>query len=165
MVCVSEGIKFEDGTYVCETTSSGLTDVFNHKNLSGTAKFLENAVRENIGCKARGVELNVCQRCAAHMLSKNDVLEAERIGYDAVIYAIAGISGEMMIFNRVSNTPYTLKTASVPIKEAANLEKIIPSDWITKNDVTQKMIDYLTPLIQGEPEIVYDRGLPIYIHR
>ena len=165
VVCVSEGIKFEDGTYVCETTSSGLTDVFNHKNLSGTAKFLENAVRENIGCKARGVELNVCQRCAAHMLSKNDVLEAERIGYDAVIYAIAGISGEMMIFNRVSNTPYTLKTASVPIKEAANLEKIIPSDWITKNDVTQKMIDYLTPLIQGEPKIVYDRGLPIYIHR
>lgn len=31
VVCVSEGIKFADGTYVCESTSSGLTDVFNHK--------------------------------------------------------------------------------------------------------------------------------------
>ena len=122
-------------------------------------------MREQIGCKARGVEINVCQRCAAHMLSKNDMLEAERIGYDAVIYAIAGISGEMMIFKRVSDAPYTLKTASVPIKEAANLEKTIPSDWITKNDVTKKMIDYLEPLIQGEPEILYDRGLPIHLHR
>ena len=165
VVCVSEGIKFKDGTYVCETTSSGLTDAFNHKNLSGTAKFLENVVREKLGYKARAVELNVCQRCASHIASLTDLKESEEIGYAAVLFALKGKSGEMMVFDRVSSSPYEVNISSVDIKKTANKEKTIPLEWITENDVLQPVIDYLKPLILGQPDILYKDGLPIHLIR
>ncbi len=165
VVCVSEGIKFADGTYVCESMSSGLTDVFNHKNLSGTAKFLENVVRERLGIKARAVEMNVLQRSASHLASKTDLDESVAIGKLAVSYALAGASGEMMTFKRLSDSPYELTAEAVNIKKIANLEKIVPQEWITNNDVKQPVIDYIKPLIQGEPNVIYEDGLPVHIKR
>ena len=37
--------------------------------------------------------------------------------------------------------------------------------WINAagNDVTQELIDYLTPLIQGESNVTYENGLPVYM--
>ncbi len=84
IVAVSEGIRLEDGTYVCESASSGAVDTFGHKYLGGTAKVLENFIREKFGFKARGVELNVPQRCAGHFLSKTDIDESFIIGKTAV---------------------------------------------------------------------------------
>lgn len=165
VVCVSEGIKFSDGTYVCESTSSGLTDVFNHKNLSGTAKFLEGVVRERLGFKARGVELNVCQRCASHISSKCDIDESIKIGFAAVGFALHGKSGDMMTFMRVNNSPYEVSITSVNIKETANKEKVVPKEWITENDVLTPLIEYLSPLIHGEREIIYEDGIPKHIAR
>ncbi len=165
VVCVSEGIKFADGTYVCESTSSGLTDVFNHKNLSGTAKFLENVVRERLGIKARAVEMNVLQRSASHLASKTDLDESVAIGKLAVSYALAGASGEMMTFKRLSDSPYELTAEAVNIKKIANLEKKVPQEWITNNDVKQPVIDYIKPLIQGEANVIYEDGLPKHIKR
>ncbi|MBR3789458.1 MAG: 6-phosphofructokinase, partial [Clostridia bacterium] len=165
IVCVSEGIHFKDGTYVCESVSSGLTDVFNHKQMGGTAKVLENVIREKLGFKARGVELNVCQRCASHLTSKTDLTESVEIGSKAVEFALSGKSGEMVVFTRISDFPYQVKIDSVCIKEVANLEKCIPLDWITNNDVKQPVIDYILPLIQGEPSIIFENGLPVHLTR
>jgi len=165
VVCVSEGIHFKDGTYVCETTSSGLTDVFNHKALSGTAKFLEGVVREKLGYKARAVELNVCQRSASHIASLCDLEESQQIGAAAVLFALKGKSGEMMVFSRVSDNPYELNISSVDIKKTANLEKCVPVEWTTKNDVLSPLVAYLKPLIQGEPNVIYEDGLPVHIMR
>ena len=38
-------------------------------------------------------------------------------------------------------------------------------EWINAagNDVTQELIDYLTPLIQGESNVTYENGLPVYM--
>ena len=165
IVCVSEGIHFKDGTYVCESVSSGLTDVFNHKQLSGTAKYLETVVREQLGFKARGVELNVCQRCASHIASETDLTESVNIGQKAVEFAISGKSGEMMVFKRTSDKPYTYEIESVCIKNVANLEKCIPLEWITDNDVKQQVIDYILPLIQGEQNVLYKDGMPVHLIR
>lgn len=165
IVCVSEGIHFKDGTYVCESVSSGLTDVFNHKQLSGTAKYLETVVREQLGFKARGVELNVCQRCASHIASKTDLTESVNIGQKAVEFAILGKSGEMMVFKRTGDKPYTYEIESVCIKDVANLEKCIPLEWITDNDVKQQVIDYILPLIQGEQNVLYKDGMPVHLIR
>ena len=165
VVCVSEGIHFKDGTYVCETTSSGLTDVFNHKCLSGTAKFLEGVVREKLGYKARAVELNVCQRSASHIASLVDLEESQTIGAAAVLFALKGKSGEMMYFNRENSDSYEISISSVDIKETANKEKCIPVEWTTKNDVLPPLFDYLKPLIQGEPKIIFEDGVPVHIMR
>ena len=42
---------------------------------------------------------------------------------------------------------------------------MVPRSWINEqgNDVTQKMIDYLSPLVKGVPQVPYRNGLPDYI--
>ena len=162
VVCVSEGIKDKDGTYICEKTSSGLFDTFGHKYLSGTAKALEDLVRERLGFKVRGVELSVCQRCAGHIISLRDIEEAVLIGKSAVEFALMGKSGEMVFYKRVSNTPYNINIESHHIEDIANLEQRVPGNMINNegNDVTDDMILYLKPLIEGEYPVVYENSLP-----
>lgn len=165
IVAISEGIKDENGVYVCETTASGLTDTFGHKYLSGSGKVLENAVREKLGFKARAVELNVLQRCASHISSLTDINEAEEIGMKAVEEALAGSTGKMMIFVRENCSDYKLSIKSHDITNIANAEKIVPESFISEsgNDVTEAFMDYAKPLILGEPKIEYKDGLPVYI--
>ena len=166
IVAVSEGIKYADGTYVCEAASSGLTDVFGHKNLSGTAKVLENLVREKLGYKARGVEINVSQRCAAHFTSETDVTEAFTVGQCAVKEAENGGTGMMMAFERVSDSPYKIEIKAKEISKIANGERIVPAEWIVNgNDLTDDMITYLRPLILGEPKLKTENGIPVYMKR
>lgn len=166
IVAVSEGIKYADGTYVCEAASSGLTDVFGHKNLSGTAKVLENLVRDKLGFKARGVEINVSQRCAAHYTSETDVNEAFTVGQCAVLEAEKGGTGMMMAYERVSNDPYKIEIKAKEISKIANGERVVPSEWIVNgNDLTDDMITYLKPLILGEPKLKTENGIPVYMKR
>ena len=76
-------------SFISIITIVGAVDNFGHKYLSGSGKVLENAVRENLGVKARAVELNVFQRCAAHLQSKTDVEEALANGKAAFRAAMA----------------------------------------------------------------------------
>ena len=76
-----------------------------------------------IGCKVRSIELNVLQRCASHIASKTDLDEAMMIGEQAVKNAIGGKTGVMVVFERISNSPYTIATNTVVIEKIANKEK------------------------------------------
>lgn len=167
VVCVSEGIRDENQSYICESASSGLTDTFGHKCLSGTNKVLETLVRQHLGYKARGIELNVCQRCASHIASLTDLEEAENIGAQAVKFAAQGLTGKMLSFRRISEDPYQVQIEAIDIDLAANLEKTVPIEWITPDhcDVTPELIQYCKPLIQGEPVIFMKDGLAIHMIR
>ncbi len=166
IVAASEGIHDEKGTLICEGGTSA-TDSFGHAMLSGAGKALENLVKNEIGCKARSVELNVCQRCAAHLLSKTDISEAFAIGEAGVKCAISGHSGEMMVFVRTSDAPYEMKIESADIHKSANIEKCVPTEWILNgNDVGEELITYLKPLIAGEVNVIYgENGLPKHLYR
>lgn len=166
VAAVSEGIKYADGKYVCENAGSGLSDIFGHKNLSGTAKVLENKVRRSLGCKARGIEVNVLQRCGGHILSLTDIEEAYAVGAAGVKEAENGGTGKMMIFVRESSKPYKFAIESRDVNAIANGEKTVPTEWIVNgNDVSVEMIEYLSPLIQGEPKIIYENGIPVYLSK
>lgn len=166
VVAVSEGVRYEDGTYVCESAGSGLSDVFGHKNLSGTAKVLENKVRQTLGCKARGIEINVLQRCGGHILSQTDIDEAYKVGTAGVKEAENGATGKMMTFVRKSNVPYEISIESRDVDNIANGEKTVPMQWIENgNDVSKDMIEYLSPLIEGEYKTIYENGIPCYLSR
>ncbi|MBP3336825.1 MAG: 6-phosphofructokinase [Clostridia bacterium] len=165
IVTVSEGIHTADGKYVCEAVSSGTADAFGHKYLGGTARFLEDLVRDRLGYKARGIELNIPQRCAAHISSMTDLDEAMQVGIKAVEAAVSGKTGIMMAYVRKSNAPYTIDFEALDVNNIANAEKVIPKEWINadENDVTQDFIDYAYPLIQGEVTIPYKNGLPVHL--
>lgn len=164
VVAVSEGIRYADGRYVCEGRANGTTDIFGHKYLSGAARELEDIVREQLGFKARGMELNIPQRCAAHLASTTDLDESEAIGAAAVEHALGGATGVMMAFQRVTN-PYRCSCVPLDIEGIANAERTIPREWINAagNDVTQAFIDYAYPLIQGEEQIVFAGGVPVHL--
>lgn len=88
VVCVSEGIHDNKGTFICEYDNSVGTDTFGHKMLAGCGKYLENLVRSRLGVKARSIELNVSQRCSASMLSDTDRQEAITAGIFGVQAAL-----------------------------------------------------------------------------
>lgn len=163
IVAVSEGIHDANGEYI--SAKSTKTDQFGHVMLSGNGKYLESLVQEKIGCKVRSVELNVLQRCAAHISSATDVSEAFHLGEKAVDAVLHGHTDEMASLKRISNEPYLVEYTTVPVSQVANKEKKIPSEWINEagNDVTQELVDYLKPLIEGEMKIEYKDGIPNYI--
>lgn len=163
VVAVSEGIKDEAGKYIC--AQGNKTDKFGHVMLSGTGAVLKNLVTERIGCKVRSIELNVLQRAAAHCSSATDLEESFNLGSNGVKLALSGSTGVMSTLTRTCNNPYTVEYSSAKIDEIANAEKKIPREWITSDgaDVTDEMIEYLRPLIQGEVSLPYKDGLPDYI--
>ena len=163
IIAVSEGIRDKDGNYI--TSSKAMADTFGHQQLSGVGKALEFLVKENIDVKVRSVEINVLQRCAAHMASKTDLYEAFAQGEKAVHLSEENQTGCMVVLNRISNSPYTVEYSYAQIKDIANEAKSVPAEWITRegNNITADLIKYLKPLIQGEVEQDYENGLPKYL--
>ena len=166
VVAVSEGIRFADGRYVGEGTQSGSTDVFGHKYLAGTAKALELAVKAEFDCKVRSVELNLPQRCGAHIASKTDLDESVAIGAEAVrVASDEGASGEMVLFERVSDAPYECAIRHKKVSDIANAVRCVPDAYINAegNHITEACCEYILPLINGESYPEYENGMPKYI--
>lgn len=162
IVAVSEGVKDATGHYVGEETKSGKEDAFGHKYLSGIGKYLEGLVGEKIGCKVRSVELNILQRCAGYMLSETDIMESRNLGAFAAVSAIRGKSGKMSAVRRISDDPYQVEIVLSDLSKIANYEKKVPMEWINEegNDIKDELLTYLKPLIQGEVQIPYEKGIP-----
>ena len=164
VVAVSEGLQCPDGSYVGEGTQSGSVDAFGHKYLAGTGKALELAVKAEIGCKVRSVELNLPQRCAGHLLSAQDIEESVATGKAAVEAAVAGVSCRMMTIRRLEGDAYTYEIGHEDIFAIANQTKCVPDSFINErgNGVTDGCVHYLLPLIKGERYPEYKDGLPVY---
>lgn len=163
VVAVSEGIEIDPEE--CDIShQSGKVDQFGHKYLAGVGKTLEEIITKEIKCKVRSIELNVMQRCSSHISSKRDIDESERIGSSAVKAALQGTTGEVMVFKRLSNSPYTVKIESAPAEKIANHIKYVPTDWINenRNNISDDAIPYFLPLIQGEQNLRYKNGLPVH---
>jgi 6-phosphofructokinase 1 len=163
IVAVSEGIRDKDGNYF--SAAKPTNDQFGHAQLSGTGKCLEYFIKEAVNVKVRSIELNVLQRCSAHISSLTDIEESFMLGSKAVDFAKQGVSKCMLTLKRVSDNPYKTIVETADIKEIANEAKSIPRQWINEegNDVTQALVDYMKPLIVGEPEIRYENGIPVYL--
>ena len=162
LVAVSEGIHYADGGFVSDAKVEK-TDGFGHAQMGGLAAILAEVIKEETGAKVRGIELNLLQRCGAHLASETDIEESFMAGKAAVENAIAGINGRMIAFERgIQNGHYACKTKLVPLMEVANVEKKIPREWINEDGtgVTHRFIEYALPLIQGEPDLPKQDSLP-----
>ena len=163
---VSEGIKTSEGKYVCEyATDSATTDAFGHIQMSGTAAYLANVVKNQLGCKTRAIELSTLQRAAAHLASKVDVDEAFNVGGATIKAADEGNSGVMVTINRVSDDPYQSATGVFDVHRIANDERVVPRNWVNKTGdyVTDEFVNYVRPLIQGQYEPMMVAGIPRHL--
>lgn len=164
IVAVSEGIRDTAGNYISASEQS--VDTFGHNQLSGVGKTLEFLVKQKLGIKVRSIEINVLQRCAAHLASQTDLDESFEFGKKAVALSEEGVTASMVTVHRISNSPYSVEYGYAEIKNIANEARTVPLEWISPaaNDVEQPLIDYLFPLIQGESAVEYKNGLPVYMN-
>ncbi|MXS80772.1 pyrophosphate-dependent phosphofructokinase [Nitrosomonas eutropha] len=161
-VVVSEGVKGADGKFLSD---QGLRDAFGHAQLGGVAPVIANMVRNGLGLKYHWGVADYLQRAARHIASRTDVEQAYATGKAAVEYAIAGYNSVMPTIERTSNSPYTWKIGMVELSKVANVEKMMPADFISEDGfgITDKCREYLSPLIEGEDYPPYKNGLPDYI--
>ena len=166
VVAVSEGIKLEDGTFVCEIGSGGgKKDAFGHTQLSGVGSYLASMIMEKTDIKARSIEFSTMQRCASHVVSRTDADEAYNAGYLAAQAAFAGSTGEMITIQVDSRAPYLTSYSKFDIHEVANVERKVPLEWIINDGtyVSDEFIAYARPLIMGEIEPYYSEGVPQHL--
>lgn len=165
-VAISEGVKDASGRYVCEVNKKSIiTDSFGHKLLGGTAMYLSDYLTDCTGIKTRGIVFSTLQRCASHLVSSCDISEAFMAGADAVVAALNGENGKMVIFKRISNDPYSIITKLCDVQKVANEEKRVPDEWIINNGtyVSKEFEDYARPLIIGELSPFMVDGLPRHL--
>lgn len=166
IVAISEGIRDKSGRMICDYTDRDQSkDAFGHTIATGAGRVLENAIRSNIGCKVRYIELNLLQRCAGHLLSETDIKESLELGRNAVRLAVKGENGVMSTLTRLPGSKYEVSYGAADISEIADREKKVPAEWINDegNGVKDDLINYLKPLVQGEMSCKYENGLPKYI--
>ena len=158
VVVASEGTRYKNGMFLAD---SGLTDAFGHKQLGGVAPVLAQMI-SSIGLKNHWAVSDYLQRSARHISSKTDLDQAYAVGKKAVEFALAGKNAVMPVIKRLSNKPYKWKIESASLSKVANIEKTLPKGYISKDGfgITNKGIDYLKPLIQGEASLIYKNGIP-----
>jgi 6-phosphofructokinase 1 len=167
VMCVSEGIHTEDGTYISEMgNSNGFTDAFGHKQLTGTARYLSEIVARECGCKTRAVEFSTLQRAASHCASRTDIEEAFECGAASVKAADEGDSGMMPVMVRTSDDPYKITTDIKDVHKIANAVKLVPREWVNEDGtyVTEEFLRYVRPLIQGDVDPITVDGIPRHLY-
>lgn len=165
LIAVSEGIRDESGAYLSEQTPGNCPDIFGHKDIAGTGGVLARIVRDELGCKTRSLELNLMQRCAAHLASRTDLNESRLLGAKAVQCAVRGLTGKMATLHRLpAKDHYRIQFTTADVAMVANREKTVPREWINTegNDITREMDEYLAPLIEGDVPVLYHNHFPEY---
>ncbi len=168
VIAVSEGIHIADGRYVCELANENVAvDAFGHKQMSGTAAYLAQKVAGETGLKTRAIEFSTLQRAATHLASLTDINEAFQVGHDAVVAAEAGKTGMMITLDRNGDDPYQCGTSAYDIHAIANVERSVPTEWITEDGcgLNDGYIKYARPLIMGELLPVFVNGVPRHLVR
>ena len=165
IVVVSEGVHHADGSFLFDAKSVAI-DTFGHLAAqSGTAQYLSQLAKDQLGLKSRGIELNTLQRCASHAASKVDLDEAEALGAAGVEAVLQGKTGVMVGVHRTSDVPYTSEIRATPVADVANKVKLVPREMISEDgfNVTDTALTYLRPLVAGMEEPISTDGLPRFL--
>ena len=162
-IVVSEGVHDRSGKFLAD---QGLKDAFGHAQLGGVAPVIAGLIRDKLGYKYHWAVADYLQRAARHISSKSDVEQAYALGKSAVELALKGKNSVMPTVVRTSNKPYRWKIGEAKLSRVANVEKMMPMSFISKDGfgITKRCRDYLQPLIAGEDYPPYGKdGMPKYV--
>ncbi len=179
IVVVSEGLRKSNGEFVASEEGHE-SDRFGYRKMGGVATYLAQELKVSFhqsksqvngldqslsSCKVVAVELGILQRGSIYHASRTDLYEAVNCGYHGLLFALQGISGQMVVMDREPDQPYHIHYRHIPIEEAAGKEKTVPRELINQrgNHMKENFLDYIRPLIQGNVEIPEKEGLPLFI--
>lgn len=162
-IVVSEGAHWPDGKFLAE---QGTRDSFGHAQLGGAAPVVANIIKDALGYKFHWAVADYLQRAARHLASESDVEQAYALGEAGVNFALNGDNSIMPTVVRTSNNPYAWEIGKAPLSEVANVEKMMPMEFISEDGfgITAGCKEYLYPLMKGEAYPEYDdNGMPKYV--
>ena len=161
-IVVSEGCKYKDGTYIAAAEAKN--DGFGHAMLGGAGQTLKNMILDSgVAQRAKVQDLSTAQRCFASGQSLVDVTESFELGMSAHQHSCdPKFTGKMVGLKRRKGKKYDCEFITVDANKVANFVKHFPKEWILKNykGITKEALDYLRPLVEGSPAIIYKDGLP-----
>ena len=126
----------------------------------------------NINTSPETISRSVTQIAPGYMSGFGNSFETEALpgalpvmNKAAVEMAIKGRNAVMPAITRVADKPYRWKITEAPLTKVANVEKMLPRDFIAKDGygITAKARAYLGPLMKGEDPPPYKDGLPQYV--
>ncbi len=146
-----------------EATGSGKKDAFGHVQLSGTgtlADVIASAVkivgykRYGKAVRCRADTFGYLQRSYAADVSPVDADEAEKVGRDAVSYAVEkDVDGSVALKADRSGRAYKMHTELISLEAVAGKERCLPREFLNPdgNGVTKDFIHYAAPLVDELP--------------
>lgn len=144
VVVASEGLHDKEGKPIVEP----IFETGRSKYFGDVSSHLAQLVVKNLGIKARSEKPGIMARASIAWQSSVDAAEAEEAGRVACRAALAGESGKMVGFRRVSTRPYICETFLIPIEEVMLGERVLPAEYINgSSGVTDEFCDWCRPLI------------------
>ncbi len=162
VIAVSEGLRDQNNQLI---GASQEKDSFGHLKLGGVGLMVANIIHMHLKLKFHVAIVDYLQRSARHLASKTDVEQAYQLGETALELAIAGHTSIMLTIDRIQQSPYKWNIGFTDLENVANLEKTMPSNFITSDGfhITPSCRQYIEPLICGEDYPDYVNGLPNYV--
>jgi ATP-dependent phosphofructokinase / diphosphate-dependent phosphofructokinase len=164
-IVVSEGARYADGTYLA--AGEAKNDGFGHAILGGAGNAVKQLILDSgVASRAKVQDLSTAQRCHATEQSLVDVEESFKLGMSAHMRSMnPAFTGHMVGIKRKTSKAYDVEYFATPASNVANHVKSFPIDWAKPNfrGITEEAVAYMAPLIVGEPEIIYDQGLPAFV--
>lgn len=161
LVAIAEGFR-DTGGILSEEVFINTKDGFNHPIVSGVGQRLADLVRDRLDIKSRTVELNIVQRSNT-LISEVDSKEAYNLGYKAVEIG-TDRTNLVPVLRRKEGEDYEVYYTEVAPDEIANREMKIPQEWLVdKKTLEEKIQAYALPLIEGEVDQTYEKGMPVFV--
>jgi len=164
-IVVSEGARYADGTYLA--AGEAKNDGFGHAVLGGAGNAVKQLILDSgVASRAKVQDLSTAQRCHATEQSLVDVEESFKLGMSAHMRSMnPAFTGHMVGIKRKDSKAYDVEYFATPASNVANHVKSFPIDWAKPNfrGITEEAVAYMAPLIVGQPEIIYDNGLPAFV--
>ncbi|NLI19955.1 MAG: diphosphate--fructose-6-phosphate 1-phosphotransferase [Clostridiales bacterium] len=160
VVVASEGLVGPDGKPVVPPVFKAGRSVY----YGDVSAHLANLVIRKLHYKARGEKPGLLGRASVALQSPVDREEARLAGETACRAALAGESGKMVAFRRLSTEPYRVEPFLADIRDVMLTERKMPDVFINEhgNGVTEEFLDWCRPLIGPPlPEMASFRAAPI----
>ena len=148
VVVASEGLHDDEGKPIVPPIfQTGRSTYF-----GDVSSHLAQLVVRRLGIKARSEKPGILARASIAWQSPVDAAEAEEAGRAACRAVLAGETGQMVAFRRVSSAPYRCETFLVPIEEVMLGERVLPAEYLTAGgtDVTEAFCGWCRPLLGPE---------------
>jgi len=153
VVVASEGLKDRSGRPIVEPVFTASRATY----FGDVGAHLANLVIRRLGYKARSEKPGLIGRASILLQSSIDREEAIEAGRKATQAVLAGETGKMVAFRRLSDSPYRAEPFLVEIAEVMMTERVVPDSYINAegNGVTEAFRDWCRPLL-GEklPEMI-----------